>query len=93
MSQFKIKLERIEIAEGDREDGQVCVTFQIEHGAVNFRVPICLNVSSYDDTEMVQAARSALHRTFVELAAQTSSWNLSAEDLRRLSKMSARPKI
>jgi hypothetical protein len=93
MSQFKIKLERIEIAEGDREDRQVCVTFQIERGAISFQVPICLNVSSYDDTEMVQAARSTLHRTFVELAAQTSRWNLSAEDLRRLSKMSARPKI
>jgi hypothetical protein len=93
MGQFKIKLGRIEITASGPEDRQVCVTFQIEHGAVSFQVPICLNVSSYDDTEMVQAARSTLHRTFVEVAAQTSSWKLSAEDLRQLSKMSARPKI
>jgi hypothetical protein len=93
MNQSKIKLARIEIAAGDREDRQVCITFQIEHGAVSFQIPICLNVSSYDDTEMVQAARSSLHRTFVELAVQTSSWKLSAEDLGQLSKISARPKI
>ena len=92
MSQLRIKVARIETAAGDQADGQVCITFQIEHGAVSFRVPICLNVSHYDDTEMVQAARSTLHRMFVELAADTSSWKLSAEDLRQLSKMSARPK-
>jgi hypothetical protein len=92
VSQFKIKVARIETEASDRTDGQVRITFQIEHGSVSFRIPVCLNVAHYDDTEMVQAARSTLHRTFVELAAQTSSWKLSAEDLRQLSKMSARPK-
>ena len=89
MSKFKIKMARIEAASG-RADTQVCITFQIERGTVNFQVPIRLNGSDYDDTEMVQAARSTLHRTFVELAAQTRDWNLSAEELRLLSGMSLR---
>jgi hypothetical protein len=53
-------------------------------------VPIRLNVSDYDDTEMVEVARSTLHRTFVELAAQTRHWKLSAKDLRLLARMSFR---
>jgi hypothetical protein len=41
---------------------------------------------------MVQAARNALHRNFVELAAQSRDWKLSEKDLRQLSDMSLRPK-
>ena len=81
---------RIEAASDSQADTRVCITFQIDRGTVNFRVPILLNISDYDDTEMVQAARSTLHRTFVELAAQTRDWNLSAEELRLLSGMSLR---
>ena len=33
-----------------------------------------------------------LHRTFVELAAQSQKWKLTAQDLRQLSTMSSRPK-
>ena len=90
MSKFKIKVARIERASGSQADSQVCITFQIDRGTVNFRVPILLNVSDYDDTEMVRAARSTLHRTFVELAAQTRDWNLSAKKLRLLSGISLR---
>jgi hypothetical protein len=90
MSKFKIKMARIEAASGSHADSQVCITFQIDRGTVNFRVPIRLSVSDYDDTEMVQAARSTLHRTFVELAAQTRHWKLSAKELRLLSGMSSR---
>lgn len=90
MSKFKIKMARIEAASGRRADSQVCITFQIDRAPFSVRVPILLNVRDYDDTEMVQAARSTLHRTFVELAAQTRDWNLSAKELRRLSSMSLR---
>jgi hypothetical protein len=41
---------------------------------------------------MIQAARSALHRTFAELASQSRNWKLTAEDLQQLSSMSLRPK-
>ncbi len=91
MSKFKIRVARIEIARGSRADPQeVCITFQMERGTVRFQVPIRMGVSDYDDTEMVQAARSTLHQTFVELAAQSRDWKLSTKDLRQLSSMSLR---
>jgi hypothetical protein len=91
MSKFKIKVARIEAAKGHRAGSQVCITFQIAHGPVAFHVPIHLKVGDYDDTEMVQAARSALHGIFVELGHQTLHWNLSARELRLLGDMSLRP--
>jgi len=92
MSRFKIKVARIEAARGHRADTQVCITFQITHGAVGFQVPIHLKVGDYDDTEMIQAARSALHEIFVDLGHQTLHWRLSAKELRLLADMSLRPK-
>ena len=91
MSKFKIKVARIEAATtGSRSDSQVCITFSIDRGTVGFQVPIHLSVRDYDDTEMIQAARDALHRVFVELAAQTLHSKLSADELRLLSRMSLR---
>jgi len=92
MSKFKINVARIEAATGNRADSQVCITFQITRGPVRFRVPIHLKIGDYDDTEMVQAARSALHRIFVELGHQTLHWKLSAKELRLLADMSLRPR-
>jgi hypothetical protein len=91
MSKFKIKMARIEATSG-RADTQVCVTFQIHRGTINFPVSIHLNGSDYDDTEMIKTARSILHRTFVELAGQTRPWSLSAKKLRLLSGMNLRAK-
>jgi hypothetical protein len=45
----------------------------------------------FDDTEMVEAARDALHSTFAELTAQTENWRLTAKDLQKLSNISLRP--
>jgi len=90
MSKFKIKMARIELASGRQADPQVCITFQIDRGTTNFHVPILLRVGDYDDTEMAQVARNTLHRIFVELAAQTRDWELSAKELRRLSGMNIR---
>jgi len=92
MSKFKIKVARIEATGRGRQDRQIRVTFQVDRGPTSFQVPIVLSIGDYDDTEMVQAARSALHRTFAELAAQSRSWKLTAEDLKQLSSMSLRPK-
>jgi hypothetical protein len=90
MSKFKIKVARIETT--GRGNGQVCITFQIDRGPINFQVPIPLSIKDFDDTEMVQAARNALHRTFVELASQSQKWKLTREHLQQLSSMSLRPK-
>lgn len=92
MNKFKIKVARIETGTGSRADSQVCITFSIDRGTASFKVPIRLSVRDYDDTEMVQVARSALHRTFVELAAQTLHSKLSAKELRLLSGMNLRPR-
>jgi hypothetical protein len=92
MGKFKITVARIELAARRAQRAKVCITFQVERGSTCFRVPILLSIRDFDDTEMVQAARSALHRTFVELAAQSQGWKLTSEDLRQLSSMSLRPK-
>ena len=89
MSKFKIKVARIETVAGAEEDTQVRITFQVDRGLITFQVPI---FRDFDDSEMVQAARSTLYRMFVELAAQSQSWKLSAKDLQQLSNMSLRPK-
>ena len=91
MRKFKIRVGRIEMATRSRANPQTCITFHIERGAIRFHVPIRLSLSDYDDTEMVQAARSTLHRTFAELAAQSRDWKLSAKELGQLSRMSVRP--
>src|SRR5437867_6018021 len=91
MSKLKIKVARIETTRRGKHSGQVCVTFQVDGAPISFQVPILLSIRDFDDTEMVQAARSALYRTFVELAAQSQKWKLTPEDLRQLSSMSLRP--
>ncbi len=85
-------MARIEANSGRHADPEVCMTFRIDRGTVSFQVPIRLNARDYDDTEMVQAARNSLHQTFVEHAAQTRQWRLSAKELRSLSGMSLRAK-
>lgn len=92
MNKFKIKMARIEATSGRHAGSDVCMTFQIDRGTTRFQVPIHLNGSDYDDTEMVQAARNTLHQTFVELATQTQHWRLSARELQSLSGMSLRAK-
>ena len=90
MRKFKIRVARIEAVTPDSE--QVRVTFQVERGLISFQIPIFLRMVDFDDTEMVQAARNALHRTFVELAAQSEKWNLTAGEVQLLSNASSRPK-
>ncbi len=90
MSKFRIKVARIEATARSRS---VCITFQIGRGEIDFQVPVRLNATDYDDTEMVQAARGMLHGVFAELAAQSRDWKLSAKELRQLSHMSVHPRL
>lgn len=91
MSEFKIKLARIEVFKEAEEGKQVCAVFQIERGQIGFNVPIYLQGRDFDDTEVVQAARNSLYRVFTELANQSRVWELSRAELDRLSKMNLRP--
>jgi hypothetical protein len=92
MRKFKITVARIEVNARGEHAAQVRITFRIDRAPIGFQVPILLSIRDFDDTEMVQAARSALHQTFVELAAESQKWKLTSEDLRQLSSMSLRPK-
>jgi hypothetical protein len=91
MRKYKITLARIEIAEPNSANGEVRLTFQIDRSPLSFQVPVLLNMRDFDDTEMVEAARDALHSTFAELTAQTENWRLTAKDLQKLSNISLRP--
>jgi len=91
VSELKIKVARIEMVTLNTKEDHIRVTFKVERGLLVFQVPILLKKKDFDDTEMVQVARNELHRTFVELAAQTEKWTLTAEDIRQLSSISSRP--
>ena len=91
VSELKIKVARIEMVAPNTKGDYIRVTFQVERGLLVFQVPILLKKKDFDDTEMVQVARNELHRTFVELTAQTEKWTLTAEDIRQLSSISSRP--
>lgn len=91
MSEFIIKLARIEVFEEGEQGKQVCAVFQIERGPIGFHIPIYLQGRDFDDTEVVQAARNSLYRMFADLANQSKVWELSPAELQRLSKMNLRP--
>jgi hypothetical protein len=92
MEEFKFKVVRIEAVTLDPQGEQVRVTFQVDCGLSSFQIPVLLSMKDFDDTEMVQAARNALHKTFVELAAQSEKWKLTRRELQQLSSISSRPK-
>lgn len=91
MSEFKIKLARVEAFDDGAQGKQVCAVFHIERGPIGFHVPIYLQGRDFDDTEIVQATRNSLFRMFEELAALSKVWELSSAELDRLSKMNLRP--
>jgi len=94
-SKFKITnitVARIEETAAEGRSSQVSVTFQIDCVDAPFEVPIVLSKEDFDDTEMVQAARNDLHRIFVDLAAQTQEWKLTAEEMQQLTIMNLRSK-
>jgi hypothetical protein len=91
MSEFIIKLARIEVFEEGEQGKQVCAVFQIERGPIDFHIPIYLQGRDFDDTEVVQAARNSLHQILADLANQSKVWELSPAELQRLSKMNLRP--
>lgn len=77
MSEFIIKLARVEAFEGGAQGKQVCAVFHIKRGPIGFHVPIYLQGRDFDGTELVQAANS-LYRMFEECANHSKVWELSA---------------
>ena len=73
-----------------RASADICLTFRFERGATGFDVPIILKSSEFDDTEIIQVARSRLSEIFLQLAAQSETWKLSDEALSALAKLNRR---
>lgn len=89
MSEFKIKLTRIEAFEDGEQGRQVCALLQVERGPIGFHVPVFLQSRDFDETGAMRATR--LYRMLVELANQSKIWELSPAELERLSKMNLHP--
>jgi hypothetical protein len=88
---FRIIVARLEALAPDSDGPVMQITFRISRGNTKFFVPILLRGAEFDDTELLEAARSYLHETFSVLAEQTKQWELTQAQLRRLSKLSRRP--
>jgi hypothetical protein len=91
VTEYKITVARIETAARGAHGKEICVTFQVQRTPISFQIPIFLNTHDFDDTEMIQVARNALHRTFMQLAAESGDWKLTTAELQRLSKLNFRP--
>jgi hypothetical protein len=91
VTEYKITVARIETAARGAQGKEICVTFQVDRAPISFQIPIFLNIHDFDDTEMVQVARNILHRTFMQLAAESRDWKLTTAELQRLSKLNLRP--
>src|SRR5271165_6564085 len=91
VTEYKITVARIETDARDAQDKEICVTFQIERAPISFQIPIFLKAHDFDDTEMIQVARNILHRIFMQLAAESRNWKLTAAEMQRLSKINLRP--
>jgi hypothetical protein len=91
VTEYRITVARIETDARDAQDKEICVTFQIERAPISFQIPIFINAHDFDDTEMVQVARNILHRTFMQLAAESKDWKLTTAEMQRLSTLNLRP--
>jgi hypothetical protein len=91
MNEFKISVSRIEMVARAGANKEVCITFKFERAPIIFQIPIFLSHGDFDDTEMIRAARNALHRIFADLADQCESWSLTPAELQELVNSNLRP--
>jgi hypothetical protein len=91
MDEFKIKIARIEMVSLNEGGGDVRLTFQFESGQINFLLPVFVNSREFDDTEIVEVARSKLYDIFKQLCSQCKGWQLSDDERRQLARINARP--
>jgi hypothetical protein len=64
---FKIRVARLEMIPPNERGEDVSLTFQFASHQTTFTLPIFLNSSEFDDTEIVKVARSKLHGVFLQL--------------------------
>lgn len=91
MDEFKIKIARIEKISPNERGEDVRLAFQFEGGQISFSLPVFLNSREFDDTEIVEVARSKLYDVFKQLYDQCRGWQLSDDERRKLASINARP--
>jgi hypothetical protein len=91
MDEFKIKIARIEMVSPNERGQDVRLAFQFESGQISFSLPVFVNSREFDDTEVVEVARSKLYDIFRQLCSQCKGWRLSDDEHRELARISARP--
>jgi hypothetical protein len=91
MDEFKIKIARIETISPNERGEDVRLAFQFESGQISFSLPVFVNSREFDDTEVVEVARSKLYDVFRQLCSQCKGWQLSDDERRELARINARP--
>ncbi|MBO4225240.1 hypothetical protein [Bradyrhizobium neotropicale] len=91
MDEFKIKIARIEMIPPNEWGEDVRLAFQFESRQISFSLPVLLNSREFDDTEVVEVARSRLYDVFKQLCSQCEGWQLSDDERRELARINARP--
>jgi len=91
VDEFKIKIARIEMISPNEHGEDVRLTFQFESGQIRFSLPVFVNSREFDDTEVVEVARSKLYDIFKQLCSQCEDWELSDDERRELARINARP--
>jgi hypothetical protein len=91
IDEFKIKIVRIEMISPNERGEDVRLEFQFESDQINFSLPVFVNSREFDDTEVVEVARSRLYEVFKQLLSQCEGWQLSSDERRQLARISARP--
>jgi hypothetical protein len=91
MDEFKIKITRIEMIPPNERGEDVRLAFQFESGQISFSLPVFLNSREFDDTEVVEVARSKLYGVFKQLCSQCEGWQLSDDERRELARINSRP--
>jgi hypothetical protein len=87
---FKITVARIERTTASAGGEDVRLTFRFERGPIRFELPLLFNSQDFDDTEIVQVARSRLSEIFGQLVVQSENWKLSDKALAALAELNMR---
>lgn len=91
VTEFKIRVGRLEMISPNREGEDICLTFHFDDGQTEFAIPIFLRSHEFDDTEIVKVARSRLHDVFGQLCRQCADWQLTTEQRDDLVSINVRP--
>jgi hypothetical protein len=91
MDKFKITIARIEMISPNERGEDVRLLFQFESGQIRFSLPVFVNSRNFDDTEVVEVARSKLYDIFKQLCSQCKGWRLSDDERRELARINSRP--